>query len=48
MKWLTEFYITVALGIVCKRIIMKSALKSASEKVKHECFLERKLNEKWY
>ena len=27
MKWLIEFYITVGLGIVCKRIIMKSVIK---------------------
>ena len=48
MKWLIELYVTVAFGIVCKRIIMKSVIKSVFEKVKYERFLERKLNEKWY
>ena len=44
MKWLIEFHVTMTLGIVCKWILMKSVF----EKVKYECFLERKLNEKWY
>ena len=44
MKWLIEFYITMALGIVCKQIIIKSVF----EKVKYTCFLEKKLNETWY
>ena len=27
MKWLIEFYITVAFGIVCKQIIMQAVIK---------------------
>ena len=38
-KMIIEFYITVALEMVCKWLIMVSV--SVFEKVKYECFLER-------
>ena len=45
MNWLIEFYITVALGIICKRIIKKFSLKSfLGKKVKYEWFFEKKKN----
>ena len=49
MEGLIEFYNIVDLGLICKRIIMKSHFKIRFWiKVKYECFLERKLNEKWH
>ena len=46
MKWLIEFYIIVALGIICKQIIMKSYFKIRFWIiVKYEWFLERNFND---
>ena len=44
-RWLIEFYIAVALGIVCKRIMMKSVIKICFWKSKIWMFSEKKT--KW-
>ena len=45
MKWLIEFYSIVALGTVCKRIIMKSVIKTCFWKSKIWIFFWKKT--KW-
>ena len=47
MKWLIQFYITEALGTVCKRTIMKSFFKICFWKSKIGIFFGKK-TERWY
>ena len=49
IKWLVEFFYILALGIICKWLIIKFSQKNVFEEGKcMNSFNKEKLSEKWY